>query len=190
MLRTHTSAHEVETFARGNEKWLLAADVYRRDEIDRTHYPVFHQMESAYVLPRDQIADVMGKENENLAAELGKALARGKIEIEDLTLAGTESNPWQKSHDRELALVVDRSLKLHLNLLVLNLFGAAQEFRGLDKSETLKIRWLEDAFPFTSPSYQMEVFFDGKWLEIFGCGVVQQKTLDQASSYRLSCLWT
>lgn len=50
MLRTHTSAHEIETFAQGKEKWLLTADVYRRDEIDASHFPVFHQV-SAYPNP-------------------------------------------------------------------------------------------------------------------------------------------
>lgn len=25
--------------------WLYAGDVYRRDSIDQSHYPVFHQME-------------------------------------------------------------------------------------------------------------------------------------------------
>lgn len=44
MLRTHTSAHEIETFGKGKERWLLAADVYRRDEIDASHFPVFHQV--------------------------------------------------------------------------------------------------------------------------------------------------
>jgi phenylalanyl-tRNA synthetase alpha chain len=29
----------------GVEHFLVTGDVYRRDEIDRTHYPVFHQME-------------------------------------------------------------------------------------------------------------------------------------------------
>ncbi|KNC71892.1 phenylalanyl-tRNA synthetase [Sphaeroforma arctica JP610] len=29
----------------GNRNFLLAGDVYRRDEIDSSHYPVFHQME-------------------------------------------------------------------------------------------------------------------------------------------------
>ncbi|KAG9318482.1 hypothetical protein JVU11DRAFT_573 [Chiua virens] len=53
MLRTHTSAHEVEVFERGETKWLLTADVYRRDEIDGSHYPVFHQTEGARIVSAD-----------------------------------------------------------------------------------------------------------------------------------------
>ena len=53
MLRTHTSAHEVDTFRSGAPRWLLTADVYRRDEIDASHYPVFHQMEGASLFGAD-----------------------------------------------------------------------------------------------------------------------------------------
>ena len=49
MLRTHTSAHEVEVFSRGETRRLLTADVYRRDKIDGSIYPVFHQMEGVRV---------------------------------------------------------------------------------------------------------------------------------------------
>ena len=45
VLRTHTSAHQVDLMSSGYTEFLVVGDVYRRDEIDRTHYPVFHQME-------------------------------------------------------------------------------------------------------------------------------------------------
>lgn len=45
MLRAHTSAHQRELVRAGLDAFLLAGDVYRRDEIDASHYPVFHQME-------------------------------------------------------------------------------------------------------------------------------------------------
>mmetsp|Transcript_2105 Transcript_2105/g.7522 ORF Transcript_2105/g.7522 Transcript_2105/m.7522 type:complete len:453 (+) Transcript_2105:172-1530(+) len=45
VLRCHTSAHQVETLMKGERKFLVTGDVYRRDSIDATHYPVFHQME-------------------------------------------------------------------------------------------------------------------------------------------------
>ena len=52
-LRTHTSAHQVDTFAAAeSEGYTISADVYRRDAIDRSHYPVFHQMEGARVWDR------------------------------------------------------------------------------------------------------------------------------------------
>lgn len=45
LLRCHTSAHQVDLMRAGNAAFLVAGDVYRRDEIDASHYPVFHQME-------------------------------------------------------------------------------------------------------------------------------------------------
>lgn len=51
VLRTHTSAHQQDLIASGLDAFLVTGDVYRRDEIDRTHYPVFHQMEGVRVYP-------------------------------------------------------------------------------------------------------------------------------------------
>ena len=175
MLRTHTSAHEVETFARGERRWLLSADVYRRDEIDASHYPVFHQMEGARVFSggADGRAEVEA-DNARLAGEL----ARARIAIEDVPHV-SPTNPAQAAHDPVLAELVAQNLKLSLNSLMLTLFG---DSAGGEAGEPLRVRWIEAFFPFTTPSYEVEVFFRGKWLEILGCGVVQQQTLDRASA--------
>jgi phenylalanyl-tRNA synthetase alpha chain len=45
VLRTQTSAHQNELLAQGHQNFLVTGDVYRKDEIDKSHYPVFHQME-------------------------------------------------------------------------------------------------------------------------------------------------
>lgn len=169
MLRTHTSAHEIETFSKGLDKWLLTADVYRRDEIDASHHPVFHQVEGARTFAVDAVtmADLKA-ENDVLAAKL----ASHNILIEDNTTISA-TNPVQTTHDPEHATLVATSLKLHLNSLIYTLFSGASS-----KDEPLRVRWIEAYFPFTTPSYEVEVFFQGKWLEILGCGVVQQRTLN------------
>uniref|UniRef100_A0AAF5D6D5 Phenylalanine--tRNA ligase n=1 Tax=Strongyloides stercoralis TaxID=6248 RepID=A0AAF5D6D5_STRER len=43
-LRAHTSAHQFEIMKRGLNNFLVIGDVYRRDDIDSTHYPCFHQV--------------------------------------------------------------------------------------------------------------------------------------------------
>lgn len=45
------SAHQSTLLGKGLEAFLCTGDVYRRDEIDRTHYPVFHQMEGVRIFP-------------------------------------------------------------------------------------------------------------------------------------------
>jgi tRNA synthetases class II core domain (F) len=40
VLRTHTSAHQVDLLQAGVDRFLVTGDVYRRDEIDASHYPV------------------------------------------------------------------------------------------------------------------------------------------------------
>jgi phenylalanyl-tRNA synthetase alpha chain len=173
MLRTHTSAHEVDVFASGAERWLLTADVYRRDEIDASHYPVFHQMEGARVFPvrADSLAAL---EAEN--ARLARALAHEHIAVEDVADV-SPANPAQPAHDPAHAAATARNLRLALNGVLYALFGGGA-------GEPLRVRWIEAYFPFTSPSYEVEVFFRGKWLEILGCGVVLQSTLDRASAFR------
>jgi phenylalanyl-tRNA synthetase alpha subunit len=39
----------------GLDAWVLTGDVYRRDEIDRTHYPVFHQMEGVRLFVKHEL---------------------------------------------------------------------------------------------------------------------------------------
>ena len=175
LLRTHTSAHEVEVFAQEHSKWLLTADVYRRDEIDASHYPAFHQMEGACLFPADSSGSAqLAEENEAYRA----AMAQENIVMEDETIIDSE-NPFQGMHDPQQASLVVENLKHSLNSLLLKLFSKAA---GVSATNPLRVRWITAYFPFTSPSYEVEVFYQGKWLEILGCGVVLQATLDKAST--------
>ncbi|XP_016198928.1 phenylalanine--tRNA ligase, chloroplastic/mitochondrial [Arachis ipaensis] len=90
VLRCHTSAHQAELLRSGYTHFLVTGDVYRRDSIDSTHYPVFH--------------------------------AR-------------------------------------------HLFGSVE------------MRWVDTYFPFTNPSFELEIYFKEKWLEVLGCGVTEQEIL-------------
>merc|ERR1719506_809369 len=51
VLRTHTSAHQSQHLREGYTQFLCAGDVYRRDEIDASHYPAFHQLEGVKLFP-------------------------------------------------------------------------------------------------------------------------------------------
>jgi phenylalanyl-tRNA synthetase alpha chain len=121
VLRTHTSAHQAELLSTGHRQFLVAGDVYRKDEIDRTHYPVFHQIEGVCV---------------------------------------TESADPS---------AVEADLKRVLTGLVTHLFPNKES------------RFNPDYFPFTHPSFEVEVKFGDRWLEILGCGVIQPAILRQAN---------
>lgn len=122
VLRSQTSAHQCELMLAGERAFLVSGDVYRKDEIDRCHYNVFHQMEGVLIIPNTTHEDV------------------------------------------ELA---ETSLKSALSGLVQYLFPNCEyRFNG-------------DYFPFTEPSFEVEVKFEGKWLEILGCGVIHRTILNR-----------
>jgi phenylalanyl-tRNA synthetase alpha chain len=60
-------------------------------------------------------------------------------------------------------------LKTTLENLIKKLFG-----------QQCDIRFYDSYFPFTDPSFELEVMFNGKWLELLGCGLIQKKILEKA----------
>jgi len=56
------------------------------------------------------------------------------------------------------------------------LSGLARELFGND----IEMRWNNDYFPFTEPSFELEVLFNDKWLEVLGCGVIHDDVIVNA----------
>ena len=137
LLRTHTSAHQSMHLRDGYERFLCAGDVYRRDEIDASHYPAFHQLEGVKLFDKDEVkgADGLSKEE------------------------------WLES--AECKMIAD-DLKNVLEGLMDHLFGPVEK------------KWSEDFFPFTEPSFECEILYQGEWLEVLGCGVVHTEVLEMA----------
>ncbi len=92
--------------------------VYRKDEIDRKHMNVFHQIGAWYLVPD----------------------SKQKLELDDLKAALSE--------------------------IVESVFGKETEYRFLD-----------DTFPYTDPSTQVEVKVNGDWVEILGAGMPKKSVL-------------
>jgi phenylalanyl-tRNA synthetase alpha chain len=121
VLRPHTSAHQVELLQRGLDRFLVTGDVYRRDEIDKSHYPVFHQMEGVKMFPSSQL---------------------------------------QGLNESQRVSLIEDDLKQGLEGMARHLFGPVQ------------MRWASEHFPFTEPSFELEIMYDGEWMEVLGCGVI------------------
>ncbi|KAH7978324.1 hypothetical protein HPB49_005194 [Dermacentor silvarum] len=150
MLRAHTSAHQRDLVKAGLDAFLVAGDVYRRDEIDRHHYPIFHQIEGVRLFSADE-------------------LFPGRNHGLSLFESGNRESDKQGLHTREAAKLLEHSLKTCLQ-------GLAQQLLG---PET-EIRWVSTYFPFTHPSWELEAKFQGDWLELLGCGIMEQEILFNA----------
>ncbi|EOD42907.1 putative phenylalanyl-trna synthetase protein [Neofusicoccum parvum UCRNP2] len=195
VLRTHTSAHQADTFrANTSPGYLISADVYRRDAVDRSHYPVFHQMEGAMSWDRNEL-DGHASLADRIWADVEK-LPKHDIKVEDPNpTTHPERNPLQPSHDAAVVEAVATHLKRSLENVVVEIFTQARKAAAAatpsaptaaalatEAEEPLRVRWVEAYFPFTSPSWELEVFWRDDWLEVLGCGVVQQAILDNAST--------
>ncbi|RCN50565.1 hypothetical protein ANCCAN_03178 [Ancylostoma caninum] len=150
-LRAHTSAHQYQLLKEGLNAFLVFGDVYRRDEIDRTHYPCFHQLEGVRLFSQDELF------NTPPGSEL------------PILESGKRTPEKQEKHTHDAAKALEIQLKTTLEGLSDALFGSACEKR-----------WVEAYFPFTHPSFELEVFYEGKWMEVLGCGIMEQKLLESA----------
>ena len=116
VLRTHTSPVQIRTMLDQTPPIyvICPGKVYRADELDATHTPVFHQVE-------------------------------GLVIDENITMA---------------------DLKGTLDYFAKSIFG-----------DEVKTRLRPSYFPFTEPSAEVDFFFNGRWVEWGGCGMVNEKVL-------------
>lgn len=130
ILRTHTTAFwsfylkDPEVLERlkteGEIKAISKGIVFRKDEIDRNHFPAFHQIDGLLICRKDKkIVD------QNVLKEAQVDLAKAA-------------------------------------------FG-----------ENIEYKFIEDNFPYTIESLEMDIMFNGKWLEVNGAGLVNPVVLEK-----------
>ncbi|XP_053079094.1 phenylalanine--tRNA ligase, mitochondrial isoform X10 [Acinonyx jubatus] len=108
MLRAHTSAHQWDLLHAGLDAFLVVGDVYRRDQIDSQHYPVFHQLEGVRLFSKHELFTGI-KDGESL----------------QLFEQSSRSACKQETHTMEATKLVEFDLKQTLARLVTHLFGDA-----------------------------------------------------------------
>ena len=72
----------------------------------------------------------------------------------------------QAIHSLEAVKLVEYDLKETLSNLVQHLCD-----------EKVEIRWVDAYFPFTHPSWEMEIKVEDDWMELLGCGILQHDIL-------------
>jgi phenylalanyl-tRNA synthetase alpha chain len=67
----------------------------------------------------------------------------------------------------DAAAFVSNDLRVTLEGMVRRVFG------------DVKCKWVDAYFPFTDPSFELEIEFEGQWLEVLGCGKVHGTIMQQ-----------
>ena len=126
--------------------------------------------------------------NGDIAAAVWKdieALPKHDMKVEDPNPpTHPERNPLQTGHSAKEAEAIAAHLKRSLELVVAEIFSRAKKAAIVTSpdfiDEPLRVRWVEAYFPFTSPSWELEIFWQGDWLEVLGSGVVKQDIMTNA----------
>jgi len=155
LLRSHTSAHEEELIKMGFNSFLTIGDVYRRDEIDASHYPAFHQLEGVRLFTE---AEVFSRVKDPTGLTIHEK-------------NGKRNQDKQETHTLDAAKLLEYDLKHVLLGLAQKLFGKGIEYR-----------WVDCYFPFTHPSWELEIRFQDRWMEVLGCGILEQQILRNAGA--------
>ncbi|KAH8401611.1 hypothetical protein KR009_006779 [Drosophila setifemur] len=169
LLRAHTTAHQVELISGGLDNFLVVGEVYRRDEIDSTHYPVFHQADAVRLVNKEKLFE------RNPGLELFEETWSGQLADPKLILPSSKfmDQTKQPCHTLEAVKLMEHEMKHVLVGLTKDLFGPR-----------IKYRWVDTYFPFTQPSWELEIYFKDNWLEVLGCGIMRHEILQKAGVHQ------
>lgn len=164
MLRAHCTAHQVDLLKSGLDNFLIIGDVYRRDEIDATHFPVFHQVDAVRTIRAEKLF-----RNLDLGIFEPNYVSNSKPYLINNVDGKIAEAGKQPCHTLEAVKLVEHELKTVLVGLVKHLFG-----------ENIKYRWVDAYFPFTQPSWELEIWYNDEWLEVLGSGIMRHEILTKS----------
>ncbi|CBZ50741.1 phenylalanyl-tRNAsynthetase alpha chain, related [Neospora caninum Liverpool] len=202
LLRTHCTAHQRDLIDAGIEAAVWTAEVIRRDEIDRLHYPVFHQTDGFRLFSEKQLQQ-LEYEHQLLLKAVSKFAGDHNDASRDETIDGNKQiggddvgtkaleawirgSPCLTQANPFLNNPVTVHLQLTLERLLKHLLGSS-----------VRMKWdYETAFPFTAPSVELYVAKDmvsaaagegaggtderdlsEEWIEVLGAGEIRPEIL-------------
>ena len=168
LLRAHTTAHQVDLISSGLDNFLVVGEVYRRDEIDSTHYPVFHQIDAVRLVTKDKL--FVRNPGLEIFEEDWRASKGNKAQVIHSSSKCIDQSK-QPCHSLEAVKLMEHELKKVLLGLAQDLFGSK-----------IKYRWVDTYFPFTQPSWELEIYYKDNWLEVLGCGIMRHEILQQSGA--------
>lgn len=175
--------HPITQYLRETLKIFLSLgfDIYEGPEVDNEWYnfdslnvPADHparDVQDTFWLTdgrllRTQTSNCQVRYGENHKPPI-KAVFPGQIYRNEATDYKHETNIYQME-----GLVIDKDIKVG------HLFGMLTDFFKKVYGEKVEIRFRPSYFPFTEPSFEVDVKYNGKWLELLGCGMVHPKVLE------------
>lgn len=177
------SLHPITQYLRETIKIFtdLGFDVYEGPEVDTEWYN-FDSLNVPADHPARDVQDTFWLTNGNLLrtqtsncqvryAETRKppikAIFPGQIYRNEATDFKHETNIYQME-----GLLIDKDINVG------HLFWTLTEFFKKVYGENVEVRFRPSYFPFTEPSFEVDVNYNGKWLELLGCGMVHPKVLE------------
>ena len=98
----------------GLDNFMVSGDVYRRDAVDRTHFPVFHQLEGVRLVDAHELGRMAG---------LYSSSDRPPVPLFEANSVDRTPDK-QAVHTREAVAVLEKDLKECLLGLTRHLFGS------------------------------------------------------------------
>lgn len=165
-------------FETKNIKWNIFEDLDKivsvQDNFDNLLIPQTHVSRSksdTYYLNENQVlrTHTTAHQTQLLKKGFDNFLICGDVYRRD----EVDSCHYNIFHQLEGVILYELSEQIDLEKTLVDLMGGLCEylFPGCE------YRVKPDYFPFTNPSYEIEVFYSNKWLEILGCGVIQHDIL-------------